>query len=237
MSESDPRASATPALEGGRVPPDDGPKPEPRLALGGVAILGVLLLGLVLGAVIANLTREDEVPESVDELHPTPDVIVAIEDLARLETTSFHVERVIDLVARQRQLFGLVEAEDAILLVAGGDITAGVDLTKMRDGDVVVDLETMSATVTLPPPEIFAARLDNERTYVHTRDTDALARRDPHLETRARREAERTLRESALEGGILDRARANAETAIRTLVRSMGYDTVTIRWRDANPER
>ena len=164
-------------------------------------------------------------------------MIVAIEDLARLETTSFHVERVIDLVARQRQLFGLVEAEDAILLVAGGDITAGVDLTKMRDGDVVVDLETMSATVTLPPPEIFAARLDNERTYVHTRDTDALARRDPHLETRARREAERTLRESALEGGILDRARANAETAIRTLVRSMGYDTVTIRWRDANPER
>ncbi len=84
----------------------------------------------------------------------------------------------------------------------------------------------------MPAPEIFYAALDNERTYVHTRSTDTFARRNDQLETRARREAERTLRTSAIEGGILDRARNNAQTAVRTLVRSLGYDHVTIVFQD-----
>ena len=215
------------------------PSDPPRL--GRFRVLGGVLFGGILGLLGGWLVcaPEDPPPERRDELRDSPNVVVAIQDLARLETTSYHVERVIDLVARQRQLFGLVEAEDAILLVAAGDVVAGVDLTRMEDGDVLIDPDSMIATVTLPEPEIFSARLDNERTYVHTRDTDLTASRDPHLETRARREAERTLREAAIEAGIMDRARVNAEAAIGTLVRSLGYDQVAIRWRDAdaNPER
>lgn len=256
---SETAAAGAPALEGGAVPtanvdapgqqPPDGAapdspdarKPEPS-GLGCFMAMGGILFGLMLGSLGGWLVcgaQDEEPPETVDVLRESPNVVVAIQDLARLETTSFHVERVIDLVARQRQLFGLVEAEDAILLVAAGDVVAGVDLTRMQDGDVVIEPETNRATITLPEPEIFSARLDNERTYVHTRDTDLTARRDPHLETRARREAERTLREAAIDAGIMERARANAETAVGTLVRSLGYDHVTLRFREAeaNPER
>lgn len=234
------RESQPPALEGGPVPeielPGERESKEKRAdpqAVGCLMACSTLVMGLLIGALGTSFfcaADPEEPPESVDVLRDSPNVVVAIQDLARLETTSFHVERVIDLVARQRQLFGLVEAEDAILLVAAGDVVAGVDLTRMSDGDVVIEPERKAATVTLPEPEIFSARLDNERTYVHTRETDLTARRDPNLETRARREAERTLREAALEAGILDRARANAETAVTTLVRSLGYDEVTIRW-------
>lgn len=247
--EAGPRMSAAPALEGGPVPtadlgePTEGAeprKPDPS-GLGCFMVMGGIVFGAMLGVLGGWLAcgAEEPPPESVDVLRDSPDVVVAIQDLARLETTSYHVERVIDLVARQRQLFGLVEAEDAILLVAAGDVVAGVDLTRMRDGDVVIEPEANRATITLPEPEIFSARLDNERTYVHTRDTDLTASRDPHLETRARREAERTLREAAIEAGIMERARDNAETAIGTLVRSLGYDEVTIRFREAsaNPEQ
>jgi hypothetical protein len=241
------RKSQPPALEGGPVPEVEVPEPgasdagptEPKKrradpqAVGCLMACSTLVMGLLIGGLATSLFfgEPEQPPESVDVLRDSPNVVVAIQDLARLETTSYHVERVIDLVARQRQLFGLVEAEDAILLVAAGDVVAGVDLTRMSDGDVVIEPERNAATVTLPPVEIFSARLDNERTYVHTRETDLTASRDPHLETRARREAERTLREAALEAGILDRARANAETAVGTLVKSLGYDEVTIRWQ------
>lgn len=230
-----------PALEGGAVAPEEpARKPDPG-GLGCFMVMGGILFGLMIGAFGMWMCSFDPEPppESVDVLRDSPNVVVAIQDLARLETTSYHVERVIDLVARQRQLFGLVEAEDAILLVAAGDVVAGVDLTRMRDGDVVIEPEANRATITLPEPEIFSARLDNERTYVHTRDTDLTANRDPHLETRARREAERTLRDAAVEAGIIERARANAETAIGTLVRSLGYDHVTIQWEESppNPEQ
>ncbi len=250
------RESQPPALESGPVPEAevDGSdessseageatkkRSDPQSAVGCLMACSTLVMGLLVGALGTSFFcggESDDPPESVDVLRDSPNVVVAIRDLARLETTSFHVERVIDLVARQRQLFGLVEAEDAILLVAAGDVVAGVDLTRMSDGDVVIEPERNVATITLPEPEIFSARLDNERTYVHTRETDLTAQRDPHLETRARREAESTLRDAALEAGILERARANAESAVETLVRSLGYDEVVIEWAvPADPEQ
>jgi len=170
--------------------------------------------------------------EDVTIVRPTPDVIVAVRDLARLESAEYHIERVIDLRDRQQRMFGLVEAEDAILLVAAGEVSAGVDLTRIRDGDVGVDPEARTARVVLPPPEVLSTRLDNDRTYVHTRDTDVLARRSESLESRARREAERTLEASAVEGGILDRGRINAAETVRVLVRSLGYEEVEVTFAD-----
>ena len=82
--------------------------------------------------------------------------------------------------------------------------------------------------ITLPPAEVFSARLDNQRTYVHTRTTDVLARRSQTLETRARQEAERTLQQAALEGGLLTRADRNAARTIESLVRSLGYTDVDV---------
>jgi hypothetical protein len=171
-------------------------------------------------------------PTETTIIRPTPDVIVAMRDLARLESASFHMERVIDLRDRQERLFGMVQAEDAILMVAAGDVVAGVDLTEMRDGDVVVNPEARTATITLPPVRVLDTSLDNERTFVHTRTTDLLARRQETLETRARQEAERTIGQSAIEAGILDRARDNAERTIETLVKSLGYTHVEIEWRE-----
>ncbi len=168
----------------------------------------------------------DEEPATV--VRPTPNVIVAVRDLARLESAEYHIERVVDLRDRQERLFGLVQAEDAILLVAAGEVTAGVDLTLLRDGDVVVDPEAGTARITLPAPRVLSTRLDSDRTYVHSRQTDALARRSETLETRARQEAERTLTDAAVEAGILDRARNNAEQTIVVLVRSLGYDDVQV---------
>lgn len=155
-------------------------------------------------------------------------IITAIRDLAVLQTSSYYVERVIDLKDKQSHMFGLVESEDAILLVAAGEVTAGVDLSLLREGDIRVDPEGKVVHIDLPAASILSARLDNERTYVHTRKTDALAKRAETLETRARQEAESTLRDAAIAGGILSRAHQNASHTLQTLVRGLGFAQVVI---------
>ncbi|MEM1413973.1 MAG: DUF4230 domain-containing protein [Myxococcota bacterium] len=211
-------------------PPSFGP----GRALGWLFVVGLLAAGLIVGALLVRLLAPPPEALPVAEVErATPSVVSAVRDLARLETASYHVERVIDRRRRSKALFGLLDQEDALLLVAAADVTAGVDLTKLRDGDVVVDRERGEAEVLLPPPEVFSARLDNERTYVHTRDTDVFAARDGTLETRVRRDAEAELRRAALEGGLLDRARENARDAVSTLVRALGYAQVEVRFRDA----
>lgn len=175
-----------------------------------------------------HLAEGDDTPSTTTVVRPTPQVVVAVRDLARLESAEYHMERVIDLKDQQRHVFGLIESEDAILLIASGEVSAGVDLTRMQDGDVVVDPDARTARIVLPEPEVLSTRLDSERTYVHHRSTDALARRSETLETRARQEAERTLRDAAVEAGILDRARDNARETVTVLVRSLGYDDVQV---------
>lgn len=183
---------------------------------------------LLAAATIAALSLIWRPFESGTALRSTPSVVVAVRDLARLESVEYHVERVIDLRDQQSLLFGLIKTQDAILFVAVGEVTAGVDLSALREGDVVADRANGTASLTLPAAHVLSTRLDNERSWVYARTTDVLAQRHEDLETRARQEAERTLEQSAIAGGILDRARANAEQTVAALVRSLGYTNVTV---------
>jgi hypothetical protein len=155
-------------------------------------------------------------------------VVTAVRELSRLEGAEFHIERVIELTETQRRLFGLVEAEDAILLVAAGEVVAGVDLSKVADADIESDSESSSVVLRLPAPEVFTTRLDNERTYVHTRKTDVLARRVDSLETDARREAESTLAKAAEDANIVGVAQRSVQRTLEGLMRALGYRRVTI---------
>jgi len=174
---------------------------------------------------------EQAEPPVKTEVRAAPVVITALRDVARLEGAVFHVERVVDLQEKQSKFAGLVQAKDAILLVAAGDVTAGVDLAGLVEADIVADGPGGKVTVTLPRAQIFSQRLDSERTYVHSRTTDVLATRRENLETRARQEAERSLAAAALEGGILARAERNVRISVSALVRSLGFSEVEVRFR------
>jgi hypothetical protein len=167
-------------------------------------------------------------------LGPTPDrirspaVISEVRELARLEGVTYHVERVVDLKDEQPHLFGLVAADDAILLVASGDVVAGVDLGLLQPSDIVLGDDGRSVRLHLPPAEVFSARLDSSRTYVHSRKTDLLALRQESLETRARQVAENTLRRAAEDAGMLKRAEDSVARTVTSLVRSLGFQQVQV---------
>jgi hypothetical protein len=206
---------------------------SPALLLAFSGVLGAGLLAVVFAArsCAPSLPVIPPLSSSVTVVHPTPNVLLAVKDLARLESASFHMERVIDLSDKQSMLFGLVHSEDAILLVAVADVSAGVDLQQLKADDIDADAPQKRVTITLPAPEVFHAELDNAKTYVHTRHTGALAARKENLETRARQEAERSLIEAALEAGLLSRASDNARRAVEGLVRGLGYSQVEVKVR------
>jgi hypothetical protein len=161
----------------------------------------------------------------------TPSLLLAMKDLARLESLEIHVEKVVDLTDRQSRLFGLVESEDALLLVAVGRAAVGVDLAELAEGDVRFDEESKTATMTLPQPKVLDASLDEEATYVHRRDTDLLAKRNEQLEGKARRAAVEAIEKAASTDEVMARAKASAEKQLTSLARSLGAREVRIRWR------
>ncbi len=210
------------------------------ITLGFILVLVVFALGIMQ----INLTIERSAREAVQPinelrqgvstqiasvLHPTPTILPdpvtivhSVRSLARLETIQYSLEKVIRAEIGQQmlpELFG-----DKLLFVAHGQIIAGVDLEKIRPDDIWIKGKVLY--VRMPEAEVFVTRLDNEKSYVYDRDTGLLTHGDIHLETEARKMAEKELLNAALEDGILLQAQVNAENYLARLLRGLGYPEV-----------
>lgn len=171
------------------------------------------------------------------EVVPTgPTVVKELRALAKLETASMHVEKVIDLKDHQKHWRGLVEADDALLFVASGEVVLGVDLGRLGEKDLGFDEATKVATIELPQPEVFSTRFDEARSYVHSRHTDVLATRNEGLEAAARREAAAAFAKAGAEPRATELARERAETQLRALAKAWGAKDLVVRWRAPSGE-
>jgi hypothetical protein len=154
---------------------------------------------------------------------PNPVSIVrSVRSLARLETIEYAIEKVITAETGQGP-FGFLIG-DRLILVAHGQVLAGVDLAKLGPDDLW--LENGVLYVDLPEAEIFIASLDNEKTYVYNRERGLLTKGSLSLEGDARSAAEREIEKAAIENGILDQARRNAESYLYGFLVQLGYPEV-----------
>src|SRR5215472_17595670 len=156
-----------------------------------------------------------------------PTVVRQVQQLQRLETVLYTLENVVEGEHDYTTLLPKLLTADRILLIGHGEVVAGVDLGGIGSGDVIV--QGRSVALRLPQPEIFSARIDNQKTHVYSRDTGILVPVDPNLETDVRREAERQLREAALKDGILDAAGRNARSTLTSFLKGLGFEQVDIR--------
>lgn len=221
----------------------------PRAAAGGsgcsVLTMGVGLVALaalvVLGLVFGNTLRQfggffGGVPNIATFIAtPTPvvrsgaAVVQRIQQLNRLTTTSYTVERVIDINQGSGiPLVGDFLAGDRLLLIAHGRVEAGIDLGKLRAEDVSISADGSSITVRLPPVEIFSKALDNSKTRVYTRDRGFFAPDNPNLETQARQVAEEEILQAACEGGIMQRATEDGKRSLEQFVSLLDFNKVQI---------
>lgn len=226
----EPRASA-PLPDPFSAPPAPPAPPRRRWLL---PALLVFFLGTTVALFfsVRAWTTPTPTPPSVITVRATPNMLLAVRDLARLETAEVHVEKVIDLTDKQSRMFGLIETTDALLLVAVGRATLGVDLSKLGDGDVSMDAASKTARIRLPPLELLQAGLDEGATYVYTRSTSLLARRNEQLESEARREAVLAIQKAALAPDMVARGKAQAERQLRSLATQLGAERVEITWRE-----
>jgi uncharacterized protein DUF4230 len=203
-------------------------------------LLAILLVILVVGYLIVNTIMALSAPvvgipqafstQAQQILHPTPTIIASpvtvirqIRSLSRLETVSYKIEKVITAESGEGAFAFL--SGDKLLLIAEGEVIAGIDLGRLGDNDV--DVIDNAVTVTLPSSEIFVATLDNQNTRVYDRQTGLLGPQID-LETLARRQAEAVILDAAIKDGILDTAQKNGEQVIQKLLEALGFENITI---------
>ena len=155
----------------------------------------------------------------------SPTVVEKIRQLSRLETVEYSLDKIVE-GERQSAYLPDFLAGEKLLLVAHGEVIAGIDLGQMKAGDVVVNGDAVH--VRLPAAQILTTRIDNGRTRVYSRTTGLLVASDPNLESQVRLTAEQQIAQAALDDGILDKARQNARTSVTALLYGLGFRTVDV---------
>jgi hypothetical protein len=211
-------------------PVNESPSIAPRSAAWGKGLLAgilfailamVLFVWLVTGAGFLHLLRSLTQGSLVHIDQPT--VVRQIQQLQRLETVSFSMDKIIS-GGHDNPYLPKFLVSDRLLLVVHGNVIAGVDLSQLQPQDVSIQGKNISLRI--PKSQILVTRLDNSKTRVYSRDTGIFSSPDPNLESEVRQEAESELQQAALQDNILKTADENARATLSALLRSLGFTTV-----------
>jgi hypothetical protein len=203
-----------------------------RLGTTPVLALVIVVLGIALGAGLARYGSvlpllAGLLGEKPPRTTTGPVVVEGIRELDQLAAVRW-TESVPVTKESGGDIWERVFDGEKVIVIATGNVEAGVDLGDIHKGDVGVDGDTV--TIDLPEAEILSASLDEETTRVYDRDLSPLNfHPDDDLVQEARLRAVEKIEASARENGILDTADQNAQNGIRAFVTTLGFDEVRFR--------
>jgi hypothetical protein len=202
----------------------------------GVAVLGIVAFACF-GAVHTTRQALNAFITPTPTVTPTPTpwpvlVVERVQNLGRLETVKYTVEHVVE-AEKEGQVFLFIEiGRYRVLLVAYGEVVAGVDLTQVRPEDVRV--EGSNVTIVLPPAEILSSEVDPARTRIYkVREgiLDGLLgddEVDKDLILELLDQAEQEIVSGTVEDGILQKAEAGAQVTLTQFLRALGFTDVEV---------
>lgn len=197
---------------------------------------------VVLVALLAAAGRLGLVPglpdpfESQTEDRTGPTLLRSIQDMSRYQAATGNFQVVVDLDKDARYLPDALLGERT-LFVGAGTVGAYVDLGDVGEKAVDVNDARTAATLTLPHAEFEKPALDVDRSYVVTRERGLFDRLgdmlsdNPAGEQQVRKLAVQHIRKAADDSGLRKRAEVNTTQMLEQLLRSLGFERITVRYR------
>jgi hypothetical protein len=140
-----------------------------------------------------------------------------IEALGRLELVRYRYKDIVELTEKNARYLGVFEVPDSkVALITTGEAVGCIDLTKIRAEDILIRGDTI--LVHLPPAELCYYKIDLANSRVYSVDKQVYFKSESALLQKAYQQAEQQMRRSALQGGILEETRLNAEQVLRPLL-------------------
>lgn len=185
-------------------------------------ILAVLLLPLL---ALAGCNRGPTTTSS--------SVVEQMQKVSRLETAVFTVQSVVEYEAEKpddplRRYLPQELTGESLLLIAQGNVIAGIDMSKLTEQDVTISEEGTVLTVRLPPVEVFTVDVDsqNTRTYSHSRGL--LAPENITIADEARVVAEGRILATACDMEIMQFATENSTHSMEQLLGMLDFESVEV---------
>jgi len=191
-----------------------------RLAIIVLVLAVIFTIGLVIGVLLPRLAGFGASPGRV---YNTATILQQVQTLSELVTVKYVMEKVvIEEDPPQNTIRRLLPDDTRVILIAHGIVKAGVDLGKMKPGDLRVSGKQV--ILALPKAQITDAYLDEKQTKVVERNTSFLRDFNKDLEQNARVNAVEDIRRAARSNGILKDADERARAQLKYFFSQLGLE-------------
>lgn len=203
-----------------------------RAAIKRVVVIaaGVIVALFVVGAIdLFDFLPNPFKSETVDRSQPA--LLERLSDLSEYRAASAELQVLIDVEDDVRFVPSFL-AGQRVTFLAGGSVDGAVDFGSL--GDDAVEIDGDEVTITLPAAVIVDVDVDPDRSYVVNRERGVLDRiggvfsDNPTGEQELYQLAEDKLRAAADQSALRDRAERNTRKMLTALLRSLGFDKVTV---------
>ncbi|MEU7750741.1 DUF4230 domain-containing protein [Micromonospora sp. NPDC049101] len=200
------------------------------LLLGAAALAVVVLLGIQATGLLPEF-RNPFAKEQTDRSQPP--LLKSIQDLSRYVAAEGNFQVVVDTQNDRRNVPDFL-LNERTLFVGAGSVEAYVDFTKIGEGAVVPSADGKSVEIKLPAPQLGETNLNMEKSYVFAEQRGLLNRlgdlvgNDPNRQQQVYQLAEDRITAAARDSGLSARAEENTRKMLEGLLRSLGYQQITI---------
>lgn len=218
---------------------DDAPAPRsarPLPARGLLGVLGAVALVVVvlLGAQATGIFPDFRNPFAKEQTDRSqPPLLKSIQDLSRYVAAEGNFQVVVDLQNDRNNVPDFL-LNQRTLFVGAGSVEAYVDFTRISEGAVVESADGKSVEIKLPAPQLGKTNLDMQKSYVFAEERGLLNRLgelvngDPNRQQQVYQLAEERITAAARDSGLTQRAEENTRKMLEGLLRSLGYEKVTV---------
>lgn len=151
-------------------------------------------------------------------------MVQKIASMGKLELVKYTMKDIIE----QKEIHPILP-DSKILFLAVGEVTACIDLTKVRRSDISQTGD--SIIVFLPQPEICYAKLDHQKSRVYDISGTWFQDNTKDMVEAVYKLAEKRILDNARDMDVLGMARQNAQIIFKPLLQSISGKTVILNFR------
>jgi len=162
-------------------------------------------------------------PTPTPKITTGPMVIKQIQQLNRLETSSYSVQTVVT-AEKPGNILGI--GHEKLLLIIHGTVVAGIDLGELRLQDITILEDGKRIKLRLPAAKIFSSHLNEGQTQLYDDSTALFTKPDPNLVIEAQKKGVQAILKTACEDGILRQASEQGRHAVGQFMEFAGFEHV-----------
>ncbi len=183
----------------------------------------LIIFFIVIGSIFLWEKIKSFKPFSLQGIQTSHNVVLKeMSALGKIELTNFTFR---DVVEQELQVSYLPNPK-AILIVQGNAVGC-IDLTKVRAEDVAIKDDTL--IVHLPDPELCHYSIDHEHSRIY--DTEYAFMNEQALLNEAYSRAQEKIKQSALEMGILEQTKKNANLILKPILENISGRKVVLQFQ------